>query len=73
MNALIHIKQQYHAPEEQRKGEIASAGEIIVIFMVCFMVVSIFIIGIWSAVLLITGNTGNGGPIGLLFHFIHTI
>lgn len=72
MNALIGNSQQYHELKVEEDIETQTIGEVLAIAFVSFMVASIFVLSGWSAVLFISGNTSDGGPIGFLFNLIRT-
>ena len=41
-----------------------------VLFLFMFLIVLIFFISLWSSILLVTGNTQGGGPLGMLANII---
>ncbi len=56
--------------EEEREADIRSMGETCAVALVCLLVLSATVVGAWSAFLLLTGKTGNGGPVGLVFNLL---
>lgn len=73
MNALTGYGQEYiEIDEKEKMEEKTTIGEVLAISLVSSLTVVIFIVSTWSAVSLLTGNTGNGGPIGLLVNLMRT-
>ena len=50
-----------------------SSWELLILIPFVAMVFSVFLVAGWSAVLLVTGNTAGGGPIGLAARLIFHI
>jgi hypothetical protein len=71
MNPLINEDQyEYYFEEHKEKIEKTTFGDIFAFSLIGFFTLSAFIIGCWSSILLFTGNTVNGGPIGIIFNKI---
>lgn len=69
MNALINSQQTYSILEmEENEVDAQTGGEIFAIALLSFLVTSVFTVSGWSAILLLTGKTEGGGPIGLMFN-----
>ncbi|GAB4336772.1 MAG: hypothetical protein Kow0089_07430 [Desulfobulbaceae bacterium] len=51
---------------EHEQIEQATFGDIFAASVVGFYTVAAFVISGWSGILLLSGNTGSGGPVGLL-------
>jgi hypothetical protein len=58
--------------EEEDADERATTGEVVAIALVSFLTVTIFTVSIWSALSLATGNTNDGGPIGLIVNLMRS-
>jgi hypothetical protein len=74
MNPLINDEQyEYYVEENKEKIEKRTFGDIFAFSLIGFFTLSAFIIGSWSSILLFTGNTASGGPIGFVFNKILTL
>ena len=72
MNALISKSQIYDLTENQKEpDDVESVGELIAVALLFFMVALILIIAIWSAAILLGGNTTIEGPIKIICQLIH--
>ncbi len=74
MNPIINDALYEHYIEENKeKIEKSTFGDVFAFSLIGFYTLSAFIIGSWSSILLFTGNTGSGGPIGFIFNKILTL
>lgn len=73
MNVFFDENQQLSATVDQEKTDVASTGEKVAAAIVVFMAVTYLAISIWSGVVLLAGNTENGGPIGIICRLIHPV
>lgn len=60
-------------PKHRVKTYNLSIGETFTLYSFLLMMLSVLIVSGWSAILLVTGNTESGGPIGLVARVIFNI
>jgi hypothetical protein len=73
MSVFLGKNQQHYTTVDQEKPDVASPGEKLAAAIVVFMAATYLVISIWSGVVLLAGNTENGGPIGIICRLIHPV
>lgn len=75
MNALMDNEGQYFELDDinRKKKNKTYFGDIFATAIVLFFVAFSLTISGWSAVLFVTGNVQEGGPLGHLFKFVYTL
>jgi len=73
MNVFLSKNQQLYTPVDLEKPDVASPCEKLAVSIVVFIAATYLAISIWSGVVLLAGNTENGGPIGIICRLIHPV
>jgi len=74
MNALINNQKIYCEPAEcGRKRNKTYLGDVLATAIVTAFTVTSLTISGWSALLFITGQVEEGGPLGRIFNFVYTL
>ena len=69
MNALINNEKSHYPFEEEKENvDKKTFGDIFAVSLLSIFTLSTFIIGSWTLILLLIGDTSNGGPIGFIFN-----
>jgi len=73
-NAILinDVQVNHNIEEKEENTDTGTFGDIFAISMVGLYTLSVLVVSCWSAVLLLTGNTSNGGPIGLVFNMMQS-
>jgi hypothetical protein len=73
MNFLINNQQNhYQFDDREVNNERTTVGDIFAVGLVSFYTFSALIVSSWSAIILITGKSANGGPIGYMVDLLQS-
>ena len=73
MNTLINSENLHIQFEEENESiNTTTFGDMFAISLVGFYTISALIISSWSAMILLSGNISNGGPIGTIFNMVQS-